>query len=256
VQFLAPDGAPCESGKICTGGLCAPGCFIDGKLLLENTLNPSNRCQLCIPSVSTTEWSNQVDGIDCDNGDVCTADDICQAGECVGIPVICTAQDQCQDDGVCDPMAGGCVNPPKMDGTVCDDNDACTQMDACNAGTCSGGTPIECLPTDECHDVGLCDPTMGICSDPIKADGTACETGFCKDGVCEPGSSSSSGTGGEGGGGGSAGAGGSNELEPLVGRGGGCVCTVSSNETPRSGAFAAFGLAILSLMRRVKRSKK
>ena len=47
------------------------------------------------------------------------------------------------------------------------------------------------MPADQCHDAGVCDPATGACSNPIKADGTACNDGdactqsdSCQAGVC------------------------------------------------------------------------
>ncbi len=68
-----------------------------------------------------------------------------------------------------------CENQP--DGTSCDDGDACTHPDTCQAGVCVGGTPVVCTAMDACHDVGVCDSTTGACSNPVLPDGTACEDG-------------------------------------------------------------------------------
>jgi hypothetical protein len=84
---------------------------------------------------------------------------------------------------VCDPGTGICSNPPKADGTACTDGDACTQTDTCQAGTCLGGNPVTCTALDQCHDAGVCDPATGACSNPPRADGTACDDGrFCTTG--------------------------------------------------------------------------
>jgi len=83
----------------------------------------------------------------------------------------------------------GCAGMP--DGTVCDDGDACTQSDACQAGACVGTDPVVCAASDSCHEAGTCDPATGICSNPAKADGSACGDGdacttddVCQAGVC------------------------------------------------------------------------
>jgi hypothetical protein len=52
--------------------------------------------------------------------------------------VTCAALDVCHVAGVCDPATGGCSNPPAIDGTSCDDGDACTAIDGCAAGVCGG----------------------------------------------------------------------------------------------------------------------
>ena len=42
---------------------------------------------------------------------------------------------------------------------------------------CAG---VVCTASNQCHDVGTCDPATGVCSDPHKPDGTSCEDGdFC-----------------------------------------------------------------------------
>src|SRR5205823_1332539 len=67
-----------------------------------------------------------------------------------------------------------CSNPAKANGASCNDNNACTQTDSCQAGVCAGGNPVTCLALDQCHDVGVCDMTSGTCSNPTKPDGTSC----------------------------------------------------------------------------------
>ena len=50
----------------------------------------------------------------------------------------CTSNNQCQEDGICNPLTGQCVITHKLNGTSCDDNDACTKTDQCNNGQCVG----------------------------------------------------------------------------------------------------------------------
>src|SRR5207249_2149380 len=119
----------------------------------------------------------------------------CQAGTCVGAnPIICTASDQCHDAGTCDPTAGGCSNPIKADGSACSDGNSCTQSDTCQGGLCTGGNPVICTASDQCHNAGTCDPTAGGCSNPPKPNGAACSDGnsctqrdTCQAGLCTAG---------------------------------------------------------------------
>lgn len=39
---------------------------------------------------------------------------------------------------------------------------------------CAG---VVCSASDACHEVGVCDPLTGLCTDPIAADGTGCDDG-------------------------------------------------------------------------------
>src|SRR5437773_619132 len=71
----------------------------------------------------------------------------------------------------------GCHYTPVADGTECDDGDGCTQSDSCLAGVCTGTNPVVCAAADQCHDAGICEPATGLCSNPAKADGAACDDG-------------------------------------------------------------------------------
>jgi hypothetical protein len=68
-----------------------------------------------------------------------------------------------------------CADPSVADGTPCDDGNACTHTDTCQAGVCAGGTPPVCAASDQCHTAGSCDPATGACSNPMAPDGTACD---------------------------------------------------------------------------------
>ena len=102
---------------------------------------------------------------ECDDGDVCT-DDACDAGACVYT----------------------------NNTAPCDDSNACTQTDECQAGVCTGTDPVVCTASDQCHDPGTCDRTTGVCDDPAKPDGSTCEDDdfcdgaeTCVSGVCQDG---------------------------------------------------------------------
>src|SRR5206468_9847946 len=129
----------------------------------------------CDPATGTCSNPTKVDGTSCNDGSACTQSDSCQAGVCTGAnPVVCSALDQCHDAGTCDPGTGACSNPNKVDGTTCNDGSACTQSDSCQAGVCTGASPVVCTALDQCHDAGTCDPATGACSNPNKADGRTC----------------------------------------------------------------------------------
>jgi hypothetical protein len=75
-------------------------------------------------------------------------------------------------------------------GSPCDDGNACTVGDTCVNGICTG-SPVICAPPDQCHTSGVCNPANGVCSNPARANGTACDDGnlctqsdVCLSGVC------------------------------------------------------------------------
>src|SRR5207247_1147972 len=79
----------------------------------------------------------------------------------------------------------------QADGTSCNDGNACTQTDTCQSGVCTGSNPVVCTALDQCHDVGTCNTGTGVCSNPNKTNGTACndgnactQTDTCQSGVC------------------------------------------------------------------------
>ena len=93
----------------------------------------------------------------------------------------CSAQDDCHGDGVCNPASGSCDFPALANGTVCDDENACTQLDSCWGGTCVGGNTISC----ECFEGGGCDAATGECVGTALADGASCGDGdACYSGEC------------------------------------------------------------------------
>jgi len=115
------------------------------------------------------------DATPCDDGNACTQNDTCQAGVCTGAnPVTCATPDQCHIAGACNPSTGACSNPAKPDATPCDDGNACTQTDSCQAGICTGANPVTCTASDQCHDPGTCNTVTGVCSNPAKTGPAAC----------------------------------------------------------------------------------
>jgi hypothetical protein len=75
---------------------------------------------VCNPSSGACSNPDAPDGSACDDADLCTQTDACDAGSCVGDnPVVCAALDQCHDAGLCDSGTGECSNPEKVLGTLC-----------------------------------------------------------------------------------------------------------------------------------------
>ena len=83
-------------------------------------------------------------------------------------------------DIIFDPATGTCSNPPKPDGTACNDGNACTQTESCQGGICVGVNPVVCTASDQCHTVGTCDPATGQCSNPAKTGNDAITCAFKK----------------------------------------------------------------------------
>src|SRR4029077_8689398 len=71
-------------------------------------------------------------------------------------------------------------------GTVCPQGQIC-QNSVC-VNLCAG---VVCTASDPCHVAGTCDPSTGLCSNPVATNGTPCNDGnlctrndTCQNGVC------------------------------------------------------------------------
>ena len=124
----SPEGrtAPRPGAGACAADAACVGIF-----------GPLVQCSVAACNLSTglCELRPAMDGVPCDDGDTCTAQDVCTFGECLGATRSCDDGNPCTDDS-CDILSGGCVNAPN-EGT-CDDGNLCTMDDACVAGVCTG----------------------------------------------------------------------------------------------------------------------
>ncbi|WP_169927485.1 MYXO-CTERM sorting domain-containing protein [Labilithrix luteola] len=181
------DGAPCNDGNACTQtDRCQAGVCTGSD---QVTCAAPDACKMdgvCSPITGKCSYANQADGIACTASDLCNANPTCHAGSCTGTPVVCAPIDQCHGAGTCDPTTGTCSTPALADGTTCDDGNACTQRDTCVNATCTGSMQVRCDARDGCHEPGVCDPSTGACTEPVKADGASCTGGTCASGACEP----------------------------------------------------------------------
>ena len=161
----------CNQTYACTAGVCAGS----NPVACPAATDDCHVAGTCNPSTGTCSAQTVVpDGTGCTGTDKCNQRYACQTGTCTGSnPVTCTASDQCHVAGTCDPTSGSCSNPAASNGTSCNDDNACTQGDACQSGTCSG-TAVACAPLDACHVAGTCNPSTGSCTNPAAPDGTSC----------------------------------------------------------------------------------
>jgi YVTN family beta-propeller protein len=189
----ASDGTTCNDGNSCTQtDTCVYGTCTGASPVTCTALDQCHDAGACDPSTGACSNPDKLDGTACNDGNACTQTDVCQAGECTGTNlVVCVASDQCHAPGACNTTNGTCSNPPVANGAACNDGNACTQTDACQAGTCAGTNPVICMASDQCHAPGICNTTNGTCSNPPVANGTACndgnactQTDSCQAGEC------------------------------------------------------------------------
>ncbi|MFQ5592473.1 MAG: hypothetical protein ACE5HE_15050, partial [Phycisphaerae bacterium] len=192
------DGDACTVGDSCSDGICVGGAAPDCN---DGNGCTDDRCDSVRGCVSLPN------SLSCDDRDACTTADRCVMGLCVGgAELDCNDGNSCTNDS-CSP-ARGCASVPNT--LPCDDGDACTTLDTCSGGTCSGGAAPDCDDSNVCTD-DWCDSSTG-CLHGTNAlgcdDGDACTSGdrcfggscsgedtsaadcddgnFCTDDACDP----------------------------------------------------------------------
>ena len=121
---------------------------------------PVPQCGHVRPATGTCSGPASPDGTGCDDGNLCTTNDTCANGICVGAPACgdtCTA---CHTS--CDPATGQCTFGIAPDGTAC------------------GGAATP----DECHQPGTCQ--HGICTGTALSDGSPCGAAPAGDSCLQP----------------------------------------------------------------------
>ncbi len=143
----------------CDGEIDEPD-LVDGKYV--ELCDDGNACTLDTCGGESGCSQEDLEGGECGDDDACTVGDHCEAGVCVGSPVVCDDGDPCTDD-LCDGF-GGCTTEHNL--ADCDDGDPCTVKDTCEAGQCSGfAVDCDCLVDGDCaalEDGDLCNGTL-IC---------------------------------------------------------------------------------------------
>lgn len=120
-----------------------------------------------------------------DDGDPCT-DDICESGLCThgNFNVNpCDDQNLCTSEDTC--FLGECLGTPNND--PCDDLNGCTENDICGSGICQPGTEKSCDDENPCT-FDFC--AQGDCSyslldgEACEDDGNECTDDTCLNGLC------------------------------------------------------------------------
>ncbi len=173
----AGDGDKCKGASFCDKAVVPWTCRVKpGSVVTCNKDEGPCRSSQCDPKTGKCEAKNGPDDKLCNDGNKCTADDVCAAGKCTGIDICtCKKTADCakQEDGnscngvlFCDQAKGTCrVNPTTIitcstdkdtacvknqcdpnnglcrlsatpKGTKCDDDNACTAGDNCVGGEC------------------------------------------------------------------------------------------------------------------------
>jgi len=160
------DGVCCDS--ICGGGdtTDCQACSIAAGSSTDGICEPLAAATACRASVGDCDVAETcsgasltcpadgfaADGFSCEDGDACSENDTCLAGSCsAGSAKVCTALDECHDEGSCNATNGLCDNPPKADGAKC-------SIGSCVGGVCTATMPVDGGIKDAApKDLGLTD---------------------------------------------------------------------------------------------------
>lgn len=179
-------GDSCGTGKVCDENLaCSAGCFIGGVFFKDGTLDPSNSCESCDASKSTSGWTPLADATSCtDDGNPCTLDQ-CQSGKCTHPARPDTSP--CGSGGHC--QSGKCTATCLINGVsypegTLEPNNPC---ESCQSATNSTGwTPLAdntACGASSCGSYGGCGGFSSTC-DTSGTKSRTCTDHVCKAGVC------------------------------------------------------------------------
>jgi len=196
--YILMDGAcddnnPCTEGDACVTGSCTGGSYIcdectdnagceqyedqnacNGVLTCDTATNQchieagsistcisSNPClsALCNTATGLCEEHPRPNGSACSDNNLCSLEDRCTEGQCVGTPLLCPSSGESCVVTQCAPKSA-CVATP-LHGQPCQDGNQCTNDDVCTAGTCVGTTveTCTCIQDTDCtlfDDANLC----------------------------------------------------------------------------------------------------
>ena len=184
----APNSTSCDDGLFCTvSDVCkdtqcagaAKDCSAAGGACETGICDEANDGCAAVPAE---------DGVGCNDGNPCTADDACSGGLCLGAPYSCNDGDPCTTgtcigDGTCVAVA---------DGVPCDDGNPCTSDSGCVGGECLSEVVVECDDENPCTADSCC-IGFGCVDECVFApvangvpcdDGDICTREKCFDGEC------------------------------------------------------------------------
>ena len=202
-----PSGYACKDAKDVDGETSAQCVPVDDAGALGACTCSPNAVALALKTACSVAVVSGAEELTCDGQAGCkTAGQpaVCQANspedeKCDGADNDCdgqTDESSCDDDNVCttdscDPTKG-CDNTPVSDGAPCDaDGSVCTADDACKAGACAPGAPLNCDDKNPCTK-DSCDLATGCTQ--VAFDGLPCDDenpctlgDVCKGASCQAG---------------------------------------------------------------------
>jgi len=161
----------CDDDNLCTTDTCVAGECVNTPVDCDD----DNECTDDSCDEATGECVNTpVAGRSCNDEDSCTENDVCDAdGNCAGSPIDCDDGDICTADSC---QGGECVHDPIAN--CCENDDECPRGQICVDNQCTDDPNPECAG-ETCGAFTECSPTNPDC---------VCATTVTGGGFCVPGS--------------------------------------------------------------------
>jgi hypothetical protein len=204
-------------------GYCVPLPVGNGTLCDDgNECTANEICEggLCGGGVNDCPCEVDADCGDKGDDDLCQGGLVCIGGGCEPDPAGPVACEDVEGDCVitaCDPETGVCADAPTPDGSSCATDNACLTGATCMEGGCQGGSALECPGGGLCV-TATCDSAVG-CVDTPTNEGESCNDGN----PCSTGDSCSHGV--------------------CVGEDGSCECESDDDCLPYVSDLCAMGMA-------------
>lgn len=231
-----PNGTACVYDKCHINSECQAGKCTQGEPLKCDDGNPCTT-DSCDPLIGC-KYVN-VEGGSCSDGDLCTIEDKCSGGKCVGKETSCAPIDDCHLAGTCNAKTGTCDDPRAPDDTECGDGKGKCVTGKCDIPVPEGGAGGE-GPTGQAGEAAGGTPTTGA-----GGEGNAPTSGG--EGVNPAGGKDGTDGTGEAG----------EAVDPariFQREPGGCSCNVPASDRSSLTWLASLGLAALVAARRRARS--
>mgnify|MGYP003111598960 CR=1 FL=1 len=198
-EFTCETDAECADATLCNGtetcnllsNTCEAGTAVDC-----TGMDSDCTMGVCAAATGLCSAMNINEAGSCDDSDPCTTGETCTTGTCGGgTTTDCSGMDSECTVGVCNSTTGACMAMNSNEGGACDDSDMCTTGSTCTAGTCGGGSAVDCTGLDGDCTMGVCNPTNGMCEAQNANEGGACDDSdactmgtTCTAGTCGSGS--------------------------------------------------------------------
>ncbi len=181
------DGNPCTEDS-CDQGNAVHTALNTGPCDVDDLCSTSGSCigGQCVPDTPCECYLDS----DCPQpDDLCAGIAFCDTTSttpiCAIIPesiIDCEPPDNVCQQAACNPENGLCETLLAPDGTLCNDNNACTDADSCTAGNCTG-TSVECDDGTFCNGNETCDALNGCIpgTAPSIDDGIPCTLDSCNE---------------------------------------------------------------------------